>query len=543
MVTYTLTDPNGRAIPWTFPTQHTVLTSGIPASSGSIRDIFVEFIDALPVTIVNTFQGDSELSIIEATECVEASAIGMPQISQYMTEGGFVNPEYQLGYIQLTANNGHTWYYNDLIKEGYITDAEGNVIYGPSDWNPFQSYGQVGEIYTLAPDFSSDNIHYYRNECYAGYHKLPFFNPIGLELRASEEVTNDGILYPLFKYLLQGATPDVGEDPFKPDPQPQPTIPQYTPPEGDDIPEPELPPLSVTDTGFVTLYNPSTAQLRNLANYMWSPAFSLEAFKKMFADPMDCILSLKILPCEIGVSGARNVAIGNVSTGVTLTVASSQFVRVDCGSVRLRRNTYSYLDWSPYTKVSIYLPFLGERQLDTNEVMDKTLQVVYHIDILTGDGVAYVLVDNNVMYQYDCHCAVDIPVSGQNTTSTMLGRLSLISQGTMAVASGGTSMIGALSSGASTVAGMKPQIQHSGNLSASSGLLSCHYPFLIVSRPKICAPANQNKYTGYPLFETMRLANVHGYTKIYECHVENIPCTEEEKNMIKSILKEGIILP
>lgn len=342
--------------------------------------------------------------------------------------------------------------------------------------------------------------------------------------------------------LLTGATPEIEIDPFEPDPQPDPSPGGYTPPGGDNVPEPALPPVSVTDTGFVTLFNPSQSQLKNLANYLWSPAFSLESFKKMFADPMDCILSLKLLPCNVPNTQVRPVTVGNISTGINMAVAGTQFVNVDFGSIYLSRNTFSYLDWSPFTKVSLWLPFLGERQLDTNEVMGKNIRVKYHIDILSGDGVAFILVNGSVYCQFDCHCAVDVPISGQNTTNTMLGALSLVSQGTMAIASGGASMIGALPAAASTVAGMKPQVQHSGNMAGSSGILSVRYPVLIVSRPKICAPAKQSKYTGYPLYKTKKLINASGFTKIYEVHLDGIPCTDEEKDMLNDLLRKGVIL-
>lgn len=55
---------------------------------------------------------------------------------------------------------------------------------------------------------------------------------------------------------------------------------------------PSLPSLSAADTGFITLFNPSLAQLQQLAAYMWTGAFDVNAFKKIFADPMDCILGL-----------------------------------------------------------------------------------------------------------------------------------------------------------------------------------------------------------------------------------------------------------
>ena len=59
-----------------------------------------------------------------------------------------------------------------------------------------------------------------------------------------------------------------------------------------DIDFASLPTLSAVDTGFISLYNPTLAQLQSLANYMWSDLFDLDTFKKLFGDPMQAILGL-----------------------------------------------------------------------------------------------------------------------------------------------------------------------------------------------------------------------------------------------------------
>lgn len=45
---------------------------------------------------------------------------------------------------------------------------------------------------------------------------------------------------------------------------------------------PGLPSLSASDTGFISLYNPSISQLNSLASFMWSDLFDLDTFKKNF---------------------------------------------------------------------------------------------------------------------------------------------------------------------------------------------------------------------------------------------------------------------
>ena len=62
---------------------------------------------------------------------------------------------------------------------------------------------------------------------------------------------------------------------------------------GDTIGVPQLPTTSAVATNFVSIFAPTVSQVQNLASYMWSSGFDLTTFKKLFADPMDCILGLK----------------------------------------------------------------------------------------------------------------------------------------------------------------------------------------------------------------------------------------------------------
>ena len=68
------------------------------------------------------------------------------------------------------------------------------------------------------------------------------------------------------------------------------------PDEVDPTQVPDLPTVSAASTGFITIYNPSNANLAALGQYLWSSAFDLDTFKKMYSDPMECIISLGIVP-------------------------------------------------------------------------------------------------------------------------------------------------------------------------------------------------------------------------------------------------------
>lgn len=253
----------------------------------------------------------------------------------------------------------------------------------------------------------------------------------------------------LLKDWMGGATAD-NPDPYPVDPPPE-DLPAGGNPPGpedqqppDDIPEDEDPELQAIDTGFISLYSPSVAQLNALASYLWTQSwFDLTNItKQLVANPMDSILGLSIVPVSVLTSGSREVRAGNLSTGVSMPLVSSQYKTVDCGSFEVLPVDDSYLDYSPFMKYELYLPFIGIKPLSADDIMGRTLYVKYKVDVLTGACVANIRVStatgSTLMYTYQGNCAEQLPITA-NTYSNLLGSLLHVGASTASIlATGGS---------------------------------------------------------------------------------------------------------
>lgn len=335
----------------------------------------------------------------------------------------------------------------------------------------------------------------------------------------------------------------------------------------DPIPLPDLPTISATDSGFITLFTPSQQQVRALASYMWSGTlFDIDNFKKIFANPMDCILGFSIVPLTVASQGVAQVKVGNISTDFEFPVVANQYVEVDCGSVEVSEYWGAYMDYSPYTKVSIFLPFIGTLPIDVDEIMSRTISVKYHVDLISGSCVAYILVSggrlNSVLYQYSGQISSSIPITSDSYESIIRGAIDIATTLTSGATRTASSVVGGnlhknpiggkldgvaiasetVGSAANTVMTMKPDIMHSGAVSGSSAIMSMRKPYLIIERPNACIPLNQNSYTGYPAYITSQLGKLNGMTVVDVIHLDDVIATEEELNMIESLLKGGVIL-
>lgn len=378
--------------------------------------------------------------------------------------------------------------------------------------------------------------------------------------------------------------------------------------ESDQISDSSLPTLSSANTGFTRIYNPTLSQVQSLAQYLWTDESVISTIwnhiKQFFENPMEAIIAFNLVPVPVPDGGTKNFALMYIDTGVQMTVAANQFVDVDCGTLEVKEYYGSALDYSPNTKISCFLPFIGTVTLNTDEVMNTTLQVKYRVDICSGSCVAKILVNGNVLYQYSGHCAIPIPLSAADFSTYVTAAISVGKLvGTALTAGAGVAAaVGAedaaqqtnqivtttqitntarnpatgrqITTGTQTVVetreapadqsstqasfnglsaqniantvgqvmSSKPHIEHSGGFSGNSGYLGIRRPFLIIERPNMCMPANFQSLNGFPSMITLELGTCKGFTRVQQVQLTGVTATNPEQAELLQLLKSGVIL-
>ena len=338
-----------------------------------------------------------------------------------------------------------------------------------------------------------------------------------------------------------GSDPYPGSDPNKPDGGDGPYDNN-----SDIIDQPSLPGVSSIGTGFITLYNPEWSEIQRLASFMWSADF-IDNVKKMFGDPADVILSLHYMPASPNVGSAKeSITAGFIDTGIQSYRLSSQFRTVDLGTVELKKYYNNFLDFAPYTNISVFLPFIGRRSIETDKYIGKSINIKYNIDFMTGSCVAILSDASNgmILDSFTGFCAMEIPVSSSNYSDIYRSAIGAISGAVAGIASGGiTSAAGSLVSSALSVSSTKPSYAISGRSAGNSAYLDVLYPYFEIERQIISKPDQMAKFSGYPSNITYKIGDLSGFTIIDAVHLENMGrATDEEINMIEEMLKEGVIL-
>ena len=341
--------------------------------------------------------------------------------------------------------------------------------------------------------------------------------------------------------------PGVNPDPIDPNPEdpinPNPPDPQPIPP----IPiVPDLP-STVDSNKLFTVYNPTSSQLDQLGGYLWDDSL-IETLKKIWQNPLDGIISLIQVYCTPVTGGSSNIILGYLDSGVSAAVVTDQFVTIECGEVKLNETNKNATDYSPYTELHLYLPFIGIVELDINEFMAGKVRVIYHIDVYTGTCLAEVICTRekdmpspSIIYTFSGNCSQQLPL----TSGDARGMLSALLNGASAalsVASGGSlGVVAGLSMAGHSLSHEMLHVSHSGNISANAGIMGKKKPYLILSRRRGYDANGYNSYYGYPANKTIYLNNTTGFVKVKEILLQ-VSCTEPERKEILDLLHDGIII-
>ena len=449
------------------------------------------------------------------------------------------------------------WRKNDATHWKTGVYAYGTYTWGNTKGVPNISYGRwatgiqnIGFLYNE----SNGRFHWWENRYYSndsahGYNSNPVYFSASCDYYWSAYGAVLTIL--CTGNIYNPPTPTT--DPYAPA-GPSTTTPSSTgtfDAESDAIALPSTPTLSAQSSGLISLYVIDTANMATFANFLLSGSFNDATLKKLFTSPMEAILCLNYFPYTPPKAlNATEISIGKAATGANGYLLTGQYDTVSCGTVDLDEYYGSCLDMSPYTTVTLVLPYCGAVDLDPDEFMGKTIGVTYKIDCYTGACLALVTADDNVMMQVQGMVSNPMPIMASNYSSIVSGIAStaIAALGTLiAVGTGGVgtpaaiAMAGGVAAvGANSVMNAKIHYNHGGSGGMGTGLFGVQKPYLIVKRPRACVPDNNGNFQGYPSFVSLVLGNCQGFTKVNEIHLDTITATDAEKKELESILKGGV---
>lgn len=338
----------------------------------------------------------------------------------------------------------------------------------------------------------------------------------------------------------------------------------------DPIPIPTQPTMGAANAGFLTMYKLGLSAINQFASDMFASTV-WEAIKLFFSNPIDFLVGCMLLPFEPETGSSYKPKFGLVAFEHAYPAVVNQYKDIDCGSVSISKYWGSCFDYEPYTKIQIWLPYIGYRDLPVDEIMDMTIGVKYRVDCLTGDCVAFVSTGvvgetgpqiPRVIAQFYGNCGVRVPFGSVSFDAAVAASINLVgAAATMGLSSGAGSVMqgseggtavdegfsspssaGLVNAAVGVVSGLKPNVQKGGAAGASTGYMSIQTPYLIRRIPRQNLPSNFMALKGYPSNIGGKLGDFTGLAVVDDIQLNDIPAMEDERREIMKWLTGGVII-
>lgn len=250
-----------------------------------------------------------------------------------------------------------------------------------------------------------------------------------------------------------------------------------------------------SELAFVNVYNPTQKQLVDAANALFM-SFSTG----QIVDTSKYIVAIHKVFVPVSTDEAfQPIKFGSYNTQVNSKVVNQRLTHVSCGKVTVPELHHNALDYSPYTTVRIWLPFLGFFDLSIDELSNKEVELTYTIDLVNGKALAEISNDDGVIYRF-----VGTAYQREPYHTESLNNVSTV------------------------------YINGAYNMAD-------YTPYLLIERPINLTPANNN-LEGLPTYKEVTIGDMTGYVRCRKVFAKDMIATEVEKNEIEALLCGGVLV-
>ena len=259
--------------------------------------------------------------------------------------------------------------------------------------------------------------------------------------------------------------------------------------------EPVEPTDPTSELAFVNVYNPTQKQLVDAAN-----ALFMNFSTGQVIDTSKYIIAVHKVFIPISTDTAlQPIKFGYYDSQVNSKVVNQRVAKVSCGKVTVPELYHNALDYSPYTTVRIWLPFLGFFDLSIDELSNKEVELTYSIDLVNGKALAEISNDDGVIYRF-----VGTAYQREPYHTESLNNVSTV------------------------------YINGAYNMAD-------YTPYLLIERPINLTPSN-NDLEGLPTYKEVTIGDMTGYVKCRKVFAKDMIATEAEKNEIEALLCGGVLV-
>lgn len=332
---------------------------------------------------------------------------------------------------------------------------------------------------------------------------------------------------------------------------------------------PSLPGLGVSEVGFVNVYNPTKNEMLGFADELFpdyekptpSQKEGLDGVVENLANVtnvigfltdsyinkglIDFVIDCHIVPVTPTTTSSTGLKVGFKTFEYNPKKVVRDYVEFDCGSLSIPEYYQNFLDYVG-TRAKLYCPFIGFVDVKPEWFQSGVLQLIYHFNVIDGSCIAFLIgtssksnLKNTVVATFGGNCCVHMPITGLNYSSMITG---IVAGGASIISGAANKDLGGVARGVTEMLSAKPSLEQSNGYNAGMSYMCYRQPYLLIERPVASFSKNYPHERGLPLNVTKKLSTVSGFTTCEAPVLDGLRALDEEKEMIRTALAEGIIL-
>lgn len=238
-------------------------------------------------------------------------------------------------------------------------------------------------------------------------------------------------------------------------------------------------------------------------------------------------------------------------------IVGTQYPTLDIvfADFNIPRLSNTFLDYSPYTKYELLLPFAPTPVILPDWCAGKNVKAIFLYDIYTTACQYVVTCNNERICSISGNFGIDKPLVAQNVAlkdasrlSAQIGTASSVLGGVMSAAAGNiggimSGAIGGVSSLSQMILSGKNNYMYTVGSNGDSTTVGLYHAAHLKITQTLSAENDGYLHTyGKPLCKMKKLSEIHGFTKCENVNTDGLTCSETEKQMIKQLLENGIYI-
>ena len=308
---------------------------------------------------------------------------------------------------------------------------------------------------------------------------------------------------------------------------------------------------------FFTILSGGKTDIHRLADFLFSDDQSVwEDIKKgleMYgSNPIDYIISLKAFPFNVN-------RVVNESTRYDVYFGSYK-KHFETPFNEVINMAHKYIDAGTFFMYPIQYCYLDFEQLDIKKYYQKTVNVRYYVDILTGQAIIVTVCDGVITDQFGpCEIGTELPLTGANFAQWAQGQVRLLTQSASSIVggiSGGVTSGNVAGFAASSLTSLIPASQAlhearqqggpkntmitKGNFGSNLGNYLPGYVIFRFDIHEMLEPDLLQPLAGRPSYSSGVIRNFSGFISGKVVKMDTSGMSDSEANRIKQMIMNGI---